>query len=184
MFFDAVCTILVRGYIFGDKCTLIAHHVYAAHRTGAAQCPGMIASFTHQDQSRSPYSLSLSAHPLPPPSSQWSNRLGCNKCASAENPTRRQAMTDKFVSVTWELDDTARAGVPSTTTAMRDRVRLPQIDAQNLTYHFHNPSSSSERAHTSTRSRDVHFSELEPRRENGVISLALFLAGHGSGSKS
>jgi len=36
VFFDAVRTILVRGYIFGDKFTLMAHHVYAAHRTDTA----------------------------------------------------------------------------------------------------------------------------------------------------
>ena len=111
--------------------------------------------------------LSLSAHPLPPPSSRWSNRAGCNKFASADNPTPRQATTDKFVSMTQELGDTTRAGVLSTTIAIRDRARPPQIDDQTLTYHFHNPSLSSERADTSTRSRDIRFSELEQRRENG-----------------
>ena len=48
VFFDAVRTILVRRYIFGDNWTLIAHHVFATHRTVAAQRPRMIALFTHQ----------------------------------------------------------------------------------------------------------------------------------------
>jgi hypothetical protein len=48
VFFDAVRTILVRGYIFGDNWTLTTHHAFATHRTVAAQRPRMIASFTHQ----------------------------------------------------------------------------------------------------------------------------------------
>jgi len=88
------------------------------------------------------------------------------QCASADKPTRRQATTDQFVSMTRKLGGTALAGLLSTTRAMRE-VRPPQIDKQTLTYHFQNSSLSSGRAHTSTRSRDVRFSELEWRHENG-----------------
>ena len=47
----------------------------------------------HTYQRRSPYSLSQPIHY--PHLHRKSTRAGCNKCASADNPTRRQATTDK-----------------------------------------------------------------------------------------
>jgi len=68
---------------------------------------------------------------------------------------------------------------------MKDNNRVSPDPYQGAnSYHFQNPSLSCEQAHTLTRSRDVRFSKLERRRENGVILLTLFVVGHDSGSKN